>query len=403
MRYLNGKYLIACSGGPDSMALLDMCHKKGLDIRVCHLNYHKRDSANRDERIVKKYCKENNIPLNIIDASDVSKTKGNFQENARKKRYFCFKELCQKYNLKAVLVAHHFDDLLETYLLQKRHGGNFSYYGLARKVNIMSVEVIRPLLNKTKKELEEYCENNNIPYGIDESNYSLIYERNKIRKELKEYSDKDKKKLYKEIKKENELKERIDKETLKFINKRTIFKKKEFLNFKYHKNVLRILIKNNLSEKYLDEIIKKIKTNKNIRLLIDDKYLVSEYDYIEIFKEPIFKEVIIKDMNNIYRKYDYFKISKKGNSKEGVTVSKEDFPLCIRPYKENDQIKLLYGTKKINRFFIDNKISFHNRLTWPMILNRKNELILVPGIGCNISHYSIKHNIFVVKLDNTEE
>ena len=54
--------LIACSGGPDSMALLDMYRTK-KKVVVCHINYHKRDSAKRDENIVRKYCKENNIPF----------------------------------------------------------------------------------------------------------------------------------------------------------------------------------------------------------------------------------------------------------------------------------------------------------------------------------------------------
>ena len=57
-----------------------------------------------------------------------------------------------------------------------------------------------------------------------------------------------------------------------------------------------------------------------------------------------------------------------------------------------------YGTKKVSRFFIDKKIPVNRRLTWPVMLNSKNEVILVPQIGCNKTHYSIKHNLFMIEL-----
>ena len=58
-------YIIGVSGGPDSMALLDMCKKQGYSLVVAHMNYQKRDSALRDEEIVRKYCEENGIPCVI--------------------------------------------------------------------------------------------------------------------------------------------------------------------------------------------------------------------------------------------------------------------------------------------------------------------------------------------------
>ena len=62
-----------------------------------------------------------------------------------------------------------------------------------------------------------------------------------------------------------------------------------------------------------------------------------------------------------------------------------------------------YGTKKINRFFIDKKIRYSERKTWPIMLNRNNEVILVPGIGSNVNHYSKKHNVYMLKLNLPEE
>ena len=57
------KCVVACSGGPDSMALLDQLNKQGKDIVVAHVNYKHRDTADRDEKIVKEYCKKYDIPV----------------------------------------------------------------------------------------------------------------------------------------------------------------------------------------------------------------------------------------------------------------------------------------------------------------------------------------------------
>ena len=64
-------YIIGVSGGPDSMALLDMCKKQGYSLVVAHMNYQKRDSALRDEEIVRKYCEENGKSYTFINDDEV--------------------------------------------------------------------------------------------------------------------------------------------------------------------------------------------------------------------------------------------------------------------------------------------------------------------------------------------
>jgi tRNA(Ile)-lysidine synthase len=96
-------------------------------------------------------------------------------------------------------------------------------------------------------------------------------------------------------------------------------------------------------------------------------------------------------------KTDYFTISDTGKTIEGISVKDDEWPITIRNYREGDSIKLRFGTKKISRWFIDRKIPINERKLWPIVLNNKNEVIMVPGIGCNISHYTIKPNIFVIK------
>jgi len=394
MHKVKKKYLIACSGGPDSMALLNM-HKDKYELFVCHINYHHRLTADRDENIVKSYCKLNNIPFIKYDYHDDNV--GNFQDKARVFRYKCFAECVNKYHLDAVLVGHHLDDLLETYLLQIKRKSDVTYYGLSNKTTLYGIKVYRPLLRYTKKQLEEYCLKNNIQYGIDESNLSDEYQRNKIRhSKIEKMSIKDKKDLLKEIKYKNYLKKEINTLIDNYINNNNHFNYDEFMSCPYIKQLIRRLTYDNLSDKYLEEIIKALKSKKNVELIIKDKCLYKEYDYIEIWdKEDNYK---FRFDEIQYKKYNYFKLSKKGTSFEGVTLSKEDFPITIRNYNEGDVIKMRYGTKKINRFFIDKKISSHQRKLWPIMFDKNGTAILVPEIGCNYNHYSTKHNVFMLKL-----
>ena len=94
---------------------------------------------------------------------------------------------------------------------------------------------------------------------------------------------------------------------------------------------------------------------------------------------------------------EYFKISKEGSSVEALTLSESDFPITIRSPKPMDAIQLRFGRKKVNRFFIDRKISHKERKTYPIVVNRMGNVVLVPKLGCDVEHYSIQPNCFVLK------
>ena len=121
----SNKYVVACSFGPDSMALLDAAIKEKLDIVVAHVNYRKREEALFEQQALEKYCQDRNIKIYVLDLLGEKHT-GNFQEWAREKRYQFFSEVVLKEDAYAVLVAHQEDDLIETYLMQKTRG-NFKY------------------------------------------------------------------------------------------------------------------------------------------------------------------------------------------------------------------------------------------------------------------------------------
>ena len=161
-------YLAGISGGPDSMALLNK-YKDVIKV-VCHINYHKRKDSNEDMKIVQQYCLKNNIIfecLNINDDYYEKTTEKNFQTLARDLRYNFFVKIANKYKIFNLLIAHQFDDFLETAFMQQNKKSMNFYYGIKKINHYKNLIIYRPLINKTKKSLEKYCKEKNITYALD--------------------------------------------------------------------------------------------------------------------------------------------------------------------------------------------------------------------------------------------
>ena len=179
------KYLLAVSGGIDSMVMLHIFNKLNYNIVVAHCNFQLRglDSEN-DQNLVIDYCHQNRIPV-LYNRFDVHKYK---EENnvstqiaARHLRYEWFSLLMIEHHIQFLCTAHHQDDNEETILLNLVQGGILqSLTGILPK----SGNILRPLINCSKKEIFEYALKNNIPYLEDISNLSDDYKRNFIRHQI---------------------------------------------------------------------------------------------------------------------------------------------------------------------------------------------------------------------------
>ncbi|MGB4984484.1 MAG: tRNA lysidine(34) synthetase TilS [Erysipelotrichaceae bacterium] len=386
------KLLLGVSGGPDSMYLLDILRKEGHQLYVAHVNYQVRDSAINDENIVIDYCEKYKIPVFV---SKVKINEGNFQDEARKARYLFFKGIYEQYNLDALAIAHQQDDVLETYVMQRKRNITPVVYGIAKKTMLFNMEVIRPILDVSRKMIITYLGDNGIAYGLDESNDSDKYLRNKIRHHvISEMSDGERKKLLEEIKNKN-------KELTK--DNELIIKSLDLDFSQLDEDVGLKLLRyqivscdssyHNISLKYLKDIYCQLINNH----YFENKKIIIELDKsIKVVKiKDLTYNIEVLDCGNI--KYPFFEISDKGSSFEGCVVKSEDFPLTIRNYHQGDCIAMKYGHKKVNRWFIDNKIRLIDRKIWPIVQNCQNEIILVPKIGCNVTHYGAKFNLFVIK------
>lgn len=375
------------------MALLAMCGQyKEIEVVAAHVNYHHRLTADRDQLIVEDFCKKHAIKLYIADYQE---SKGNFQQAAREFRYRFFKEVAAKEGLAAVLVAHQSDDLLETYLMQKKKGMGVSYFGLRAECELFGISVVRPLLKYSKEELLNYCHTNDIPYGIDESNLTDDYQRNYIRHhELVQLSREAREHLLVEIKEKNEEQVAALKRVKAFIAEHQPLKVADVLAFDDPEAVIRELLYYDMATTHIKELLRQLKKTDVLLFDYRDKTIASEGGCLSV--EARFKDYccLLEDFS--YYSHKYFTISKSGRSTEGVTVKASDFPLKIRNYRPGDRIKMRFGHKAVAQFFKDRHISLLKRRSYPVVVNRDDHLILVPGLGCDVDHYSTHHNMFVI-------
>lgn len=173
--------MIGVSGGPDSMALLDLLREIGLSPFVAHVNYQLRGGdSEKDQQLVEAMCLTWGFDFAAFrpDPSSVLQGGGNLQNWARQERYRIFREVAAAEGMRYILTAHHQDDQLETILQRLLRGSGMAGW---KGMQIRSGDLIRPLLDVSKQELLEYLQVRGIPYRIDISNQEAGYARNLLR------------------------------------------------------------------------------------------------------------------------------------------------------------------------------------------------------------------------------
>ncbi|MEE2876953.1 MAG: tRNA lysidine(34) synthetase TilS [Candidatus Neomarinimicrobiota bacterium] len=173
--------LMAVSGGVDSVVMAYLlCHVKvdlELDLKVAHFNHALRCAeSDEDEKFVEKLAEKLGLPF-LSERWD-SPAEGNIEARARKARYSFLKNARRRLNCDLIATAHHADDQAETILMRLIEGSG--YRGL-RGIFEKSGRIVRPMLNFTKKELQDYSTVNHLRFRVDSSNNDMKFDRNRIR------------------------------------------------------------------------------------------------------------------------------------------------------------------------------------------------------------------------------
>ena len=404
----NDYVVAAISGGPDSMALLNMLIEASKKINfkiVCaHVNHGLRVESEKEKVMVEKFCLNHNVIFEYMKIE--SYNKDNFHNDARKKRYSFFESLIKKYNAKYLFTAHHADDLAETILMRISRGSTIQgYAGFSKFTKNKGYIIARPLIEMSKDYILNYINENDIPYAIDNSNSKDVYTRNRIRKyiipELK-------KENYKILQKVNQFSETL----FMYANYVDSIVKEKYSNI-VENNILNIekfnkeeeLIKINvlqdwLANNYGDDII--LINNTHIKNLLNflvnndsngsidlpnNIIVLKEYDKAK-FLEKIETQEYSFEFNDNIKLPNGYTIEKVNNFERNnnyiclLNSSEIKLPLYIRTKRDGDkmQVKGMEGTKKIGDIFTNEKISIRERNEWPVVTDAEGNIVWLPGL-----------------------
>jgi len=185
LRHDGGKYIVALSGGADSVALLRVLKQLGYDVEAAHCNFRLRgEESDRDEQFVKALCLQNKVPLHLIHFDTKAYAElhqVSIEMAARELRYRYFEQLRQDIGAEDVCVAHHQDDAVETLLMNLIRGTGI--HGLTG-IRPRNGHIVRPLLGISRAEIVSFLDNLHQPYVTDSSNLVPDVVRNKIRLEV---------------------------------------------------------------------------------------------------------------------------------------------------------------------------------------------------------------------------
>lgn len=378
--------VVAVSGGADSMVLLHSLKssKKNFNLIVAHLNHNLRgQESKRDEEFVKKFCRENDI-LFICKSLDIAKIakeeKISLEECGRNKRYEFFNEIGG-----IIATAHTLSDVVETFFLNILRGTALK--GLV-SIPQKRGKIVRPILQFTRDEIENYCKENKICYVNDSTNFEEKFLRNKIRLNV-----------IPAIKKIDGFFEKNLLKTLNYIkldeNFLSEFALKKFHETKFNEgiilkkfNILEEAIKLRVLEKFFK--LKKIPISSNLLLRVlaicskgfgkqsipQRKFAVIKRGILYIEEEKKLKEfeILINDQFNsfTYKNLYFIKCDVKNykyflNKINYLFLFKIDYDkivgnVCLRNKRAKDKIKLLNRpTKTVKAIMRENRFSYKKR------------------------------------------
>ncbi len=304
---LNEDFIVAVSGGPDSLALCFLSKiysiKKHLKVKYFHVDHKLRNNSTKEAKFVKLVLKKLSTNLEILTWVG-KKPKSNIQSIARVKRYALMINKAKKLKINNILLGHHKDDLIENFFIRILRGSGLNgMVSFDQKTNLQNINLIRPLLKFSKKNLEHITKKVFKNYIEDPSNKNNEFKRVKIRNFIKhlelEGLDNDKFNLtIKNLKFANETikyfveKNLKDNTTISNINKFVILNKNFFLQpeevvFRSFSKVIKIVGENYYPArgKKVVKLIDKIKNDNLYRTTLGNCLIKRVNNTIIVSKE----------------------------------------------------------------------------------------------------------------------
>lgn len=401
---LDGKQiLVAISGGVDSVVLSFLLKKLQLPIVLAHCNFQLRgDESNADEQFVRDFAQKHKLPLHVVRFDTqvyIKEKKLNTQLAARELRYNWFEQIAQEANCQYIATGHQADDNLETFIINLSRGT-----GLSGLVGIpkQNGNIIRPLLNFSRKEIITFATKNNLLWREDSSNASDKYVRNQIRHHISPKL----KKIHSEFLNNFLKTQQILYQTQQFIvTQLEIFRKKYFT---YQDNIIYFDIsqinENPNKEFIIFELMKEfhftntvdlkqlLKTKSSGKQLFSSTHRIiqnrNEWIISPLFQEDIQRYVIPNELPKIEIPISLsFEWVKKMDTTHSNTIFVDadtiEFPLQLRKKQEQD-VFAPFGMqgkkKKLSKFFKDEKYSLLQKENQWLLTDATNAIIWIIGM-----------------------
>ncbi|MGL5151988.1 MAG: tRNA lysidine(34) synthetase TilS [Clostridium sp.] len=404
------KVLVAFSGGPDSVCLLNLLTELKDELKIelgaAHINHLLRGyEAFKDEEYGEAFCEKIGVPF-YVHREDIKKYSDEYaistETAGRKVRYEFFDKISKEYGYNKIATAHNANDQVETILMRIARGTGIE--GLCGIPVMRENKFIRPILGIDRKSIERYCEIFDLKPRIDESNSERDYSRNKIRLDIIPYLQENfNPNLVASVNRmigllnqdSSYIEQECEKKFEKYvsINNNTVVvnKKVKDEHFSVLSRILRkALGKISKSEydfemKHIEDAIKlfDFETNKEIHLP-NNVVVKNVYGDIELklrVEKKIINEEIVIDKNNLKNRYEFEKnsiifdiIEKDINFNNNKYIKYFDYDkingnIIIRKRRNGDKIQPLgmNGNKKIKDIFINSKIPTEKRDLIPIV------------------------------------
>mgnify|MGYP003445602109 FL=1 len=427
----NDTVLIGVSGGPDSLALLAYLNRikqsYNLTLVVAHVDHMFRgEESFEDYLFVEKICKEWDIPfegVRINVPKYIEDTGKNPQQAARDCRYTFFRDIMEKYSAQKIALAHHMDDQAESVLMNLIRGtSGMARIGIPMKRPFAGGYIIRPFLAVTREEILEYCDQMDLKPRIDPSNEKDIYTRNRFRKYILPMIKKENNKALDHIQRFSEDLEQDERYLM-------MLAEKEYSSLERteKEGVLYVSVSS-----FVD--VPKPLQSRVIHLILNYLYQMKPYVFSYVHIECI--QSLLTESNpsismqlphglHVTKAYDQLlfhfgrlptitfskeiRIPGKTALPNGAVIetvlldlvpekchersqcicilpqTDAELPLRVRNKRDGDryQPKGFTGHKKLKKLFLEHKIPVHERESWPIIVNKNDQIVWIPGLQKN--------------------
>jgi tRNA(Ile)-lysidine synthase len=391
--------LVAVSGGVDSVVLAHLCHRAGIPFTIVHVNFGLRGAeSRRDEDFVRNFAKQMNVTVLVkhFDTEEYAKEqKLSIQEAARNLRYGWFRTLLPYTGAVQILLAHHANDNIETLLMNFFRGT-----GLEGLTGIKELSAdgsfARPLLHATRTAIENYARAEGLQWVEDSSNASSKYTRNFFRNELlpsisKAYPEVEENLLdnIERFKQINELYQssikRLRAELCEAKGEEVWMPVRKLQKLWQPALVYELIRPYGFNEKQVTGVQQLLSAGSG-KFIANDKWqLIRHRNWLVLAPRTVAAETIVIDKENTTVKFRGGQLTWKmlegtklppGTDPQKILLDagELEFPLLLRPWKAGDYFYPLgmRKKKKLSRFFIDVKLSKHQKESvWVLESNRR--------------------------------